>query len=470
MPWSSVTLVTTTPVFNAGGDQDNADDAGVRVPSLRGAMRFWFRALAGTVTGPDLGLLAAVESRVFGNAGTPSPLALRITRQPGTRVKQQADFLPPSRVTGQRRSAHEGRWIVYLLGQALGDLGDVKLRRPYVPAGEAIELRYKFTHPRGTDQAVADAVEYLATASLWLTCAFGGVGARVRRGFGGLRIEAASDLPAPWTAAGHPTSPGLAFFEELTHLDAAELLPPAAGHLATLARDQGADAAGSRGVGAAGNQGADGVRSRGTDGARNRGAGGAASTGARPAFPVLTRAWTTAGITAERTPEWGSWDRVLIHAGEQLRHFRASRAYPGAGYHPPIKTPEWNDTIHRAGPDFPVGALGLPVVYKEGFAVKVHDHHQVELRRASPLWLRPVGEGKSWRLLSFALRAEFLSGSLSGPDRRPSVRVWEHSRSKHPVTIADADVDRLTRQWIETLAVGGSFVSSSSADGSVTRT
>lgn len=454
MPWSSVTLTTTTPVFNAGGDQDN--DAGVRVPSLRGAMRFWFRALAGTVTGLDLALLAAVESLVFGNAGTPSPLALRITKQPGTRAaEQQTDFLPHPRVTGPRRSAHEGRWIVYLLGQALGDLGDVKLRRPYVPAGETIELKHRFTHPRGTDQDVADAVEYLATASLWLTCAFGGVGARVRRGFGGLRIEAARDLPAAWTAAGHPISPGLAFFEKLTHLDAAELLPPAAGHLATLIRTQG-DAARSSLAAAA--------RSLDTA-ARSQGGDTAASTGARPAFPVLARAWTTAGITAERTPEWGSWDRVLVHAGEQLRHFRASRAYPGAGYHPPIKTPEWNDTIHRAGAAFPVGALGLPVVYQEGFAVKVHDQHQVELRRASPLWLRPVGEGRSWRLLSFALRAEFLSGSLSGPDRRPTVRVWERSRSKHPVTIADDDVDRLTRQWIDTLAAGDSF-----ADDSATRT
>jgi CRISPR-associated protein Cmr1 len=426
MSWSSVTLTTTTPVFNAGGDQDN--DAGVRVPSLRGAMRFWFRALAGAVTGTDLGLLAAVESLVFGNAGTPSPLLLRITKQPDTRVKEQADFLPHRRVTGSQRSADDGRWIVYLLGQALGDLRAVALRRPYVPAGETIDLKLKFTHPKGTDQAVADAVEYLATASLWLTCTFGGVGARVRRGFGGLRIEAAGDLPAAWTDGRHPASPGLAFYEELTHLETAELLPPAADHLATLAR--------------------------------NLGAAAAAATGARPSFPILTRSWTTAGITPERTPEWDRWDKVLIHAGEQLRHFRASRAYPGANYNPPIKTPEWVDTIHQTGHAFPVGALGLPVVYKEGFAVKVHDHHQVELRRASPLWLRPVAEGRSWRLLSFALRAEF----LSGPDR-PTVRVWERSQRRHPVTVADADVDRLTRKWIDTLAAGDSF-----ADGTATRT
>ena len=33
-----------------------------------------------------------------------------------------------------------------------------------------------------------------------------------------------------------------------------------------------------------------------------------------------------------------------------------------------------------------------------------------ELRRASPLWLRPVGAGDPWRLLTFAFQARFLPG------------------------------------------------------------
>lgn len=425
MPWSAVTLKTTSPVFNAGGHQQN--DAGVRVPSLRGAMRFWFRALAGTVTGADLTQLAAVESLVFGSAETPSPLLLRISQQPAIRVKEQADFLPHPRVPRAQRSDHEGRWIVYLLGQALGNLSEVTLRRPYVPAGEAFEVKVKFSHPRGTSADVADAVEYLATASLWLTCTFGGIGARVRRGFGGVRIEAASDLPPAWIDGGHPLSPGLAFFERLAHLDATDLLPPAAKHLAKLTGEPVSIAA--------------------------------PGLGPRPAFPVLTHHWTTAGLTPRRTPEWGSWDKVLSHAGEQLRHFRASLANPGANYRPSIKTPEWVRTVHGAGTTFPLGALGLPVVYKDEFAVKVHDSDQVELRRASPLWLRPVCEGTSWRLFSFALRAGFLAGP-----GHPTVAVWKGTRSVRAVAISDGDVDALTDQWIKALAAGRSF-----ADGSAIR-
>src|SRR5579863_4570864 len=97
MEWTTLTLQVTTPLFNGGADPDGSagfrpdHEAGVRVASVRGAMRFWFRALAGVLTGPDLPLLAALERRVFGGAGdgtrdsagsAASPVLLRIPKQP----------------------------------------------------------------------------------------------------------------------------------------------------------------------------------------------------------------------------------------------------------------------------------------------------------------------------------------------------------------------------------------------------
>src|SRR6266699_1692612 len=97
MTWTTLTVQVTTPLFNGGADPGGTagfrpdQEAGIRVASIRGAMRFWFRALAGCLTGPDLRLLATLERRVFGGAAgrgeaeegsAPSPVLLRIPVQP----------------------------------------------------------------------------------------------------------------------------------------------------------------------------------------------------------------------------------------------------------------------------------------------------------------------------------------------------------------------------------------------------
>ena len=424
MPWTSLTLQVTTPLFNGGADQatgqttgQDADrDAGetagrdaVRVASIRGAMRFWFRALAGCAVGPHLDLLTALEHRVFGSTDAASPLVLRIPTQPGVReTSRQHDFL-------LRRDA--ARWIVYLLGQGHGDLRTLKLNRPYVAPGETFTLDVRFRHHRGTGEDEATAVEALALTALWLTCTYGGVGARTRRGFGGVRIGGVEGaLPEGWTADALRT-PSLGFYESITCLDPATPLAASRTHLGTLlAPDQ---------------------RDRVTwDDWPHL-----------PAYPVLSTTRTRAGLAAD---EFRSWEQVLAYAGEQLRHFRASRANTSAdaNYEPKIKTPEWEDVIHGNATRFPLGALGLPVVYKGNKTVDVRGGGGKPMRRASPLWLRPVGEGSSWRLLSFAFLGEFLPGPNA-----PTVTV---DRKRLQVTAAD--VDHLTRQWITTLATGKSFL------------
>jgi len=214
-----------------------------------------------------------LERRVFGSTEASSPLALRIDGQPAiTEVNRQHDFLPPLRAPRQIRQNHPGRWIVYLLGQGLGDLAEIKVRRPYVPAGEEFDLSFKFRHPPGAAEEETTAVEALAVTALWLTCAYGGIGARTRRGFGGVQI---------------------------------------------------------------------------------------------------------------------------VRVDGEVRR--------------------------ESGPS---------------------------LRRPSTLWIRPVGAGTSWRLLSFAFRSEFLPGPNA-----PSVKLGERELS-----VSSGDVARLTKQWIEVLSSGDSFV------------
>jgi hypothetical protein len=435
MTWTTVTLQVTTPLFNGGADPDGSagfrpdHEAGIRVASIRGAMRFWFRALAGVLTGQNLDLLASLERRVFGGISdgadnTGSPLLLRIPKQPPVvPVSGSHSFLAPRHLSLRDRRQHESRWLLYLMGQGLGDLAGCKVRRPYVDVGQEFQLKLAFRHTAGEDADARNAIEGLAVASLWLMCTYGGVGARTRRGFGGVRVIAAggpgSDgalpLPDPWREPASLLTPGLAYYEGLTRIWPDGPVAACMRYIAVLAGTRSFDPA---------------------------------WTGP-PSFPVLSRSHTRAATSGKT---FGDWSETLIHAGGQLRHFRADRANPGGGvrYDPFIETPEWASVIHGDDDHFPLGALGLPVVYKDNYVVNADGENPSEppRRRASPLWLRAVGAGNRWRLLSFAFQDEFLPPM---PADSPGVHLWSGTARGKPLRVTDDDVKRQTDRWIDVL-------------------
>ncbi|OLT23353.1 hypothetical protein BJF79_14515 [Actinomadura sp. CNU-125] len=110
-----------------------------------------------------------------------------------------------------------------------------------------------------------------------------------------------------------------------------------------------------------------------------------------------------------------------------------------------MKTPEWEGTVHGDSNRFPVGALGLPVVYKDGYVVNAWGDK--EHRRASPLWLRPVGSPGDLRLFSFA----FLGDFLPGPNA-PEVRLRRRGGPARPLHVTTEDVRTLAQIWIDQLA------------------
>jgi CRISPR-associated protein Cmr1 len=399
MAWTIIELEATTPLFNGGatGADPGSGDAGFRISSLRGAMRFWFRALAGIGIGDDLGGLATVERHVLGATDHASPVKLRLAGQP--------PVSRPGKPTWCR--GDDGRWIVYLLGQGLGDLRNVSVIRSYVDAGERIQVQVRI----GNDEDAAT----LVLASLWLTCAFGGLGARTRRGFGGLRIvRVDGDLPEPWTARAL-LSPALGFYQPIRCLWPTGPINDCMKILMRVVRDTckvpfSLSAAGST----------------------------------PPRYPVFSRTYTAAGLSGGE--HFNDWTYLLAHAGQQLRHFRASRWEPGVRYRPPVKTPEWLDVVHGQDTHFGLGALGLPVIFKEGYSVNAYNRSGGEpLRRASPLWLRPVGQGREWRLLSFAFQGEFLPPTAE-------VQLRQRNRLLRSVTVERSDVIDRTGRWIGHLA------------------
>jgi len=434
-----LTLEVTTPLFNGGADPDGTAgfrppaEAGVRVASLRGAMRFWFRALAGTVAGPDLELLARMEEAVFGSAQTASPVKMRIRVQPKVSHDREPKFIQgpgsrpgqgrqvgtgrPGSGVGLRQGRDDGKWLTYLLGQGLADAAARTLRRDFVEPGKPIKVDFRLSGD--------EAVDTLALASLWLLCAYGGLGARTRRGFGGLAITGSSgDLPGDWTAES-VLSPGLDHFEGLTCLWPGDRMTLWQYYLTDLPH---VDVAGPIGDEA---------------------------WAGRPSYPVLSQKWTRAAVRPGN-PE-SDWTRVLGYAGEQYRWFRAREDTPGVPYRPQIKTGEWRNVTGRGNSRFAIGSLGLPIVFKREGPTVHADHLEgiraVPLRRASPLWLRAVSDdGQRWKLFSYAFQADFLAPSAG-------VHVWpSRTRQGAEMVVTDDDLVERTDSWINGMRARTDFI------------
>ena len=436
MPWTTLTLQVTTPLFNGGADPaDDAgfrprDEAGVRVASIRGAMRFWFRALAGTVAGPDLALLAHMEEAVFGSTEHPSPVAMRVRTQPRlTRAHPTPKFIGEAPRFGGRRpgpggggiqqNRDDGKWLIYLLGQGLADAKERTLLRDFVDEGKSISLAFRFSGN--------ESVDTLVVASLWLLCTYGGIGSRVRRGWGGLAITgSAGDLPGGWTAETART-PGLEYFQRQGSVWPAEHMELWQAYLCDL---PGVDVPMPE---------------------------SAEAWTTRPSYPVLSQQWTRAALWSGQAER--DWTRVLGYAGEQFRWFRAREDTPGVPYRPQVKTPEWRTVTDRDGGEkFGLGALGMPIVFKKG-GPTVHADQQpaagaqpVPLRRASPLWLRVVGGGQQWKLFSFAFQGEFLPEDVK-------VHVWPDNRYPgRELTVTNEDADARTNEWLDAVSSRRSFI------------
>lgn len=183
-----------TPMFLGGADP-KAAEVGFRLPSFKGALRFWWRALAwsevveeaGDVA-PALRLLHRRESDLFGSA------AGEDTRGGQSRVLLSAHWKPGRTVpAGEVRAPAAGSpedGLAYLMGQGLRG-------RRAVDGGE---LQVFVTFRPGTGEEGRQGVE----RALLLLGLLGGLGSRARRGFGSLAMESLEghrllDLAVPRT-------------------------------------------------------------------------------------------------------------------------------------------------------------------------------------------------------------------------------------------------------------------------------
>jgi CRISPR-associated protein Cmr1 len=163
-----VKLKTVTPLFLGGADPNVA--AELRAPSIKGALRFWYRAID-----PEF---RQHENAIFGSTATgQSSFMLRVkTTLSNSEIKQwnKKDYT---------NKENEKKGVVYL-GFSLDMRPNMKW---YIVANKEIIL--EFLLPK----KASDRCRKALLASVWLLGHFGGLGSRSRRGFGTVAIVSISN-------------------------------------------------------------------------------------------------------------------------------------------------------------------------------------------------------------------------------------------------------------------------------------
>lgn len=162
-----------SPMFLGGADPN--ESATLRLPSLRGALRSWYRVLVGAPRAAGRDWPESLhEDRLFGG----------IAKKRG-QGRQVLSFSSPA-MEFRSKGQPAGLLAQTVLGRGDGlkylgfTLNMGSNRRVAVPPGTTYDLRV--VHPKGLDQDEAR----MLLGTWWLLLHLGGLGSRARRGFGAL--------------------------------------------------------------------------------------------------------------------------------------------------------------------------------------------------------------------------------------------------------------------------------------------
>ena len=184
MEKTTLELETVTPLFIAGADQRNIENEGLRAPSLRGLLRWWFRALKAT---DNLQELKKEESGVFGSTNCKSAVNLMIKVNEISRIRSlvykgklkkyafkyccgEEEILDATFDSGLRRIEGKDAGICYFFSI---------LHRPFLDMNSSFTIKLSSFSREALRKAVA---------CLWCAVYLGNFGARARRGAGSLTV------------------------------------------------------------------------------------------------------------------------------------------------------------------------------------------------------------------------------------------------------------------------------------------
>jgi len=190
MQRETIHLEIVTPCF-LGGTQGTAE---WRAASIRGHLRWWFRAVAGAAFRGDLEKVRAAEDLLFGSTERGSLLRIRTFETPAAVAGGGHCTFGPALTSEEiaslwgvrddatlrrlRLAPDSSRPIHYL---GFGPIVGNQLRRPYLPAEKQVSMDLLWMREPPKD------LGRLFDQALWAWLHLGGIGGRSRRGFGSLQ-------------------------------------------------------------------------------------------------------------------------------------------------------------------------------------------------------------------------------------------------------------------------------------------
>ena len=188
MPTSiDATYAIVTPLFCAGADPSRPE---LRLSSFKGVLRYWWRALAWSRCGRDLGVIRKQEDALFGSAGGgQSRLNMRLAPASAPSAVPIGTVLTVS-PTDSRPVGEGARYLGYGVLEAFARRP--KDGRPGTQAGQltraCLRPPFDFTvQLRGRDLDDEDLAS--VTDALIAAGTLGGMGAKGRKGYGSLVIR-----------------------------------------------------------------------------------------------------------------------------------------------------------------------------------------------------------------------------------------------------------------------------------------
>lgn len=210
----NVTYRVITPLFCGGAGGDVAE---VRLPSFKGVLRWWWRALAWSKLGEDLGKVQRAEDALFGSAGGgQSKVIMRLIP---SAAPKSIGIGQPLTTDGKRLVDEGARYFGYGVMGAFGaNAGKLSRACLVAPFELKLELRIRGLAPQERE---------LLLDSLRAVGLLGGLGAKSRKGYGSLMIHSltAGDEPS-WTPPGSAEALKLAIAKLLPAGSAPGALPP----------------------------------------------------------------------------------------------------------------------------------------------------------------------------------------------------------------------------------------------------
>ncbi|SUS04824.1 hypothetical protein DF3PA_310016 [Candidatus Defluviicoccus seviourii] len=200
MASETFTLELVSPAFLAGADQSSAESCELRVPSLRGQLRWWWRTLHAAHV--DVPTLRRLEAAVWGSTDAASPVRLSLKPVKPPKVSL-FDHKEKSRPKPQFEKAHnlvrppnnkttQGLfYLAYGMDENIKEHGKtIRKQRYYLEPGGRWDLgmicregRFPVDAKNGKPIAT-ELIERQARAAVSLLCRYGGVGSKARKGFG----------------------------------------------------------------------------------------------------------------------------------------------------------------------------------------------------------------------------------------------------------------------------------------------